>query len=337
MKENIESGMQSRYDMSFFTFRQLQRDHIRFMEEFTDSFKNEGAFISRILVNYMCYAQENERDSFEARMREVLDSGCHEESYADERLNINMTLADKMNEFAFKNHPLLKKRTVISAMLREFAAMTVAKREMIYSYEQYKLINAAISESNMLMVSISSGKEYEVKPYDIAVDENSLSYYLIGYSRLLGTDAQFECHSFKLNRIKECRRLYQEFMLTAKEMADARGISEQFGYAYIARNLTAREIEKTVVRLTSKGYNRLFLKIIAHQRPIPSAPPIRVEVNGEEYFELEFNCSHEQIHTYFFPFGAEAEIISPTRTRERFIKEYTAAVERYGGKDVISC
>ena len=57
MGESFETGGLSRYDMSFSTYRQIQRDHIRVEEEYTEEFRK--GFICRILINYMCYAQEN--------------------------------------------------------------------------------------------------------------------------------------------------------------------------------------------------------------------------------------------------------------------------------------
>ena len=40
MGEEFVSESLSRFDMSYFTFRQLQRDHINFKESYADKFEN---------------------------------------------------------------------------------------------------------------------------------------------------------------------------------------------------------------------------------------------------------------------------------------------------------
>ncbi len=48
MGESFDAGTISRYDMSDSTYRQLQRDHIRFEEKYAEKFSN--GFICRILI-----------------------------------------------------------------------------------------------------------------------------------------------------------------------------------------------------------------------------------------------------------------------------------------------
>ena len=68
--EVICIGALSRYDLSFYSYRQLQRDYIRFEQKYTEKFKND--FICRILINYMSYAQNHFRDKFEEDMLSYL-------------------------------------------------------------------------------------------------------------------------------------------------------------------------------------------------------------------------------------------------------------------------
>ena len=120
--------------------------------------------------------------------------------------------------------------------------------------------------------------------------------------------------------------------MSSKELKVAKDICDKFGAAYVARNLTSKQIEKTVVRLTERGYKALYLKSIAHQRPIPFSEPRVVLIDKTPYYELEFDCSYMQIRNYFFSFGTEAEIISPELLREQFIQDYKHAIERYDKK-----
>lgn len=333
MGEEFVSESLSRFDMSYFTFRQLQRDHINFEESYADKFEN--GFICRILINYMSYAQENFRIDFEAAVENILKNRECEEYSNGARITFTKALADKMGEFEFTNRDDFKKRPVITYILKSFAALRISEREKIYNYDIFKTIEKAFSDNELLYVKISSGFEYEVKPYSIEVDDNSGSYYLIGYSRRKSGEKDYECHSFKLSRIRICKSRYIESVLSARELRNAKEICEKFGCAYMIGNLSKKDIERSVVRLSARGYKELFLKVIARQRPIPVAEPKTVHIGGKVFFELEFDCSYRQISNYFFSFGKDAEIVSPLRIREQMIEKYSEALRNYRSeKDV---
>ncbi|MBQ8927900.1 MAG: WYL domain-containing protein [Oscillospiraceae bacterium] len=327
--ESFDAGALSRYDMSDSTYRQLQRDHIRFEEECAEKFSN--GFICRILINYMCYAQENFLKRFESDIEKAFVNTEHDQYKKDDRISFTKQLTEKIAEFDFSTNTSFKKRVVITYLLEQFTQLPLSEREIVYCYHQYTSIKQAMDKKELLIVKQLTGKEYEVKPFDIRIDENTLSYYLIGYSRLKGSIGDFESHSFKLSRIKECRSKHKEARLSYTEIKTIKEINDKFGSAYIARNLVKKDIEKTIVRLTKKGYENLYLKTISHQRPVPITLPKQIVLNGEEYFELTFDCSFQHIRNYFFSFGAEAEVISPLWLRELFMNDYRKALEIYHG------
>ncbi len=331
MSETIEVNALSRYDMTYYTFRQLQRDYIRFEEKYTDRFGNN--FICRILINYMCYAQEHFINQFEANVTERLKHANRDDYFKDDRISFTKLLTDKMLEFDFVSHKDFKKRTVITFILEQFTQLQLSEREKIYCYMQYQTTIELIAKNELFLVSLFSGNEYEVKPYSIEVDENTRSYYLIGFSRLKRSEDEFMCHSFKLSRIKDCKSRHKESILSSKDINTAKDIREKFGSAYMMRNLTKKDIEKTVVRLSEYGYENLFLKRISHQRPIPITEPKKIEENSKKFYDLTFDCSHQQIRNYFFSFGAEAEILFPLSVRERFIRDYQEAIKRYNSEN----
>ncbi len=327
MGESFVAGTLSRYDMSYSTYRQFQRDHIRFEEEYTERFGN--GFICRILINYMCYAQKFFLERFESDVVRYLDKKEHDEYFKEDRISFTKQLEDKFSEFEFSSYSNFKKRSVITFILEQFTMLALSEREIIYCYPQYQVITEVIDNYELLAVKLFSGKEYEVKPYNIKTDENTLSNYLIGYSRPKGGADEFECHSFKLSRIEKCRSRHKESFLSFKEIAVLKDINDKFGSAYIAKNLEKKNIEKTVVRLTEKGYEHLYLKVIAYQRPIPIKEPVQIGIDDKVFYDLTFDCSHQQIRNYFFSFGEEVEIISPLSLREKFMREYKASIERY--------
>lgn len=333
MREELEPGILSRYDMSYFTFRQLQRDHINFKESYADKFEN--GFICQILVNYMSYAQKNFLRDFEEAVAGVLENGGDEEYSNNARITITKELKGKMEEFDFSNRDDFKKRPVITYILKSFSALRISEREKIFNRQIFKTIENAISDNELLYIKNSVGNEFDVKPYSIEVDDNSGSYYFIGYSHRKSSDKDYECRSFKLSRIRICKSRYIESVLSAREIRNAKEICEKFGCAYMTGNLSKNEIERSVVRLSTRGYKELFLKVIARQRPIPVAEPKTVHIGGEVFFELEFDCSYRQISNYFFSFGKDAEIVSPLRIREQMIEKYSEALRNYRSeKDV---
>ena len=327
MGESFDAGTLSRYDMSFSTYRQLQRDHIRFVERYTEKFSN--GYICRILINYMCYAQDNFLERLENDVVNILNDKRHNEYIKDDRISFTKQLNNKISEFDFSANTAFKKRTTITFLLEQFTQLPLSEREMVFCYHQFTSIKQAMEKKELLIVKQLNGKEYEIKPFDIRIDENTLSYYLIGYSRLKGSGGDFESHSFKMSRIKECRSKHKEAQLTYSEIKTIKEINEKFGSAYIARNLIKKDIEKTIVRLTKNGYENLYLRIISHQRPIPIKEPQQIDVNDESFYELVFDCSYQQIKNYFFSFGAEAEVISPLWLRKRFMNEYKQSLEIY--------
>lgn len=327
MGESFDAGTLSRYDMSFSTYRQLQRDHIRFVERYTEKFSN--GYICRILINYMCYAQDHFLDRLENDVVNILNDKRHNEYIKDDRISFTKQLNNKISEFDFSANTAFKKRTTITFLLEQFTQLPLSEREMVFCYHQFTSIKQAMEKKELLIVKQLNGKEHEIKPFDIRIDENTLSYYLIGYSRLKGSGGDFESHSFKMSRIKECRSKHKEAQLTYSEIKTIKEINEKFGSAYIARNLIKKDIEKTIVRLTKNGYENLYLRIISHQRPIPIKEPQQIDVNDESFYELVFDCSYQQIKNYFFSFGAEAEVISPLWLRKRFMNEYKQSLEIY--------
>ncbi len=329
MGETIERGAMSRYDMSKKTFRIIQRDYIRFTETYTNTFNNANAFICTILVNYLRYAQENFRDAFQKKIRKRLNDKSKSEYTIENRVNVTKPLEKIMGTFDFINDKNFKKRPVITYIIERFAAMRLSDREKVFCYKQYKDICSAIDNNSVLHVELSSGKQFEIKPFDINIDDNSGSYYLIGYSRSKGSNEDFSCHSFKLCRIKDCTLTYEEFKVTGNQKSATNSILEKFGLAYMQDNLAKSDIKKTVVHLTRKGFHLLYLKLISHQRPVPISEPKCISIDGKDFYELTFDCSYNQIRNYFFSFGADAEIISPSSVREWFFRDYQNALRAY--------
>ena len=163
------------------------------------------------------------------------------------------------------------------------------------------------------------------------VDDNSLSYYLTGYSRYKGSGDDFTCNSIKLTRIKDCR--ITNIPADDTDIFKIQKILEKFGAARVIRNLEPKNIMKSEIHLTEYGYEILFLKRLNYQRPLPiKEPELVVAENGKKFYRLFFDCSFDLLIDYFLKFGHHAEIISPDRLKNMVkekLSEYSEVLKKY--------
>ena len=138
MGESFDAGTLSRYDMSFSTYRQLQRDHIRFVERYTEKFSN--GYICRILINSMCYAQDHFLERLENDVVNILNDKRHNEYIKDDRISFTKQLNNKISEFDFSANTAFKKRTTITFLLEQFTQLPLSEREMVFCYHQAALV-----------------------------------------------------------------------------------------------------------------------------------------------------------------------------------------------------
>ena len=340
---SLEETKQSRYQLDYFAFAQLQRDHIRFKQEFSDKFSNE--FIRHILINSLKDIYDNQKNVLEEMMEYIMNEkkGCNYEAdeflveyktmsdYSD-ILMFNRELKKEISCFDFVDKKNFNKRKLISYLLYRFTRLPLCERERIYCYTQYQTIKEAIKEKKMLQIYYYDNKKiFEIKPYRCMVDDNSLSYYLTGYSRYKGSGDDFTCNSIKLTRIKDCR--ITNIPADDTDIFKIQKILEKFGAARVIRNLEPKNIMKSEIHLTEYGYEILFLKRLNYQRPLPiKEPELVVAENGKKFYRLFFDCSFDLLIDYFLKFGHHAEIISPDRLKNMVkekLSEYSEVLKKY--------
>ena len=325
----LQDIKQSRYAISQFCTRQLQREHIRFKQSYVSEFPND--FICHILINYLSYAREHFKERLEKNVLDLMstnqsDNTLAEKAFTKGILSLTNDLKNELSFFQFNNQMVknnqrfFKSNKFFSYILEQFARMTMPKREIIYFYKQYKEIikNTDRNEKQkILRISFNGGKVFEMKPYICEMDENTFSYYLMGYSRAYGSNENFQCRSIKLSRITECSSTGEAFSLSPKEKHRIQKLYEKFGAAYIHPKLDPFSIKTTEVFMTEKGYNDFLVKF-SYQRPIPIEEPSEVKASelskkakedfkigsetdnaGKKFFKLKFDCSHNQLINYF--------------------------------------
>ncbi len=121
--------------------------------------------------------------------------------------------------------------------------------------------------------------------------------------------------SFALARMNMPTMQKKTFYLNKQEIKNIEDQITKYSAQYIIG-----KPEQIRVRLTPQGIEQYKRKLYSRPEKIDS-------LSSEDVYV--FDCPHLQAFNYFFPFGANAEILSPEPLRERFIEAHKAALEKY--------
>lgn len=228
--------------------------------------------------------------------------------------NVEYLLED-CDEDQYYNRPGLYIRSIIE----EYCSLPFIKRERIYRKDIYETIERACAEKRILKIKANYyGKDqlFYVYPYKIVPDPFHTQAYLVCYSRKAeDEEANKVVASFSMARINFPTMLTKTFYLNKQEIANIENQLLNYSPAY----LLGRP-EQISVRLTKKGKQSYQSRLYSRPEKIESLSSNNVYV---------FDCTQQQIYNYFFPFGSDAEIISPKYLRNRFKNAHTKALEKY--------
>ena len=207
----------------------------------------------------------------------------------------------------------------LRSIIEEYCALPFIKRERIFKKDTYDTIERACREQKILKVKADYyGKNqlFYVYPYKIVPDQLHTQSYLVCYSRKAEDEERDKIvASFSMARINVPTMLSKTFHLNKQEVSQIESQISKYSPAYL---IGKPELVK--VRLTEKGKR-------SYQSRLYSRPEKIEDLSSNEIYV--FDCTHQQIFNYFFPFGADAEIISPEYLRNRFISAHQKALERY--------
>ena len=373
--------MQQRYNLTDINKRRLTRNYINYEESYPSKFPNSfiNQILINYLTYLQYQNQEdypkklselletpsgkkttNYRITFNKALTDILDIKQWKKGV--QGFNYYTYLIGKTTYKSYKyNNENVSWTNFTTNILDRFLSLPQPERERIFCLEQYNIIKGSLDSkmpkivrivlknkmnnihSNTPGSAVSSKEQkiFDVKPYKLEIDDNSNSYYLIGYSKASNSKLNvYKLQCFKLIRIEKCEHLFNtNGELTEKEKADADEMIDKFGAAYIVGGLDPAYTEKSKIRLSSYGYNKQFLKQITRQRPIPTKEPKQVLIDKKTYYDLEFDCSFRQIENYFKTFGKEATILEPESLVKSFYNHYRQAYEnsKYGLIDYYLC
>lgn len=257
-----------------------------------------------------------EEQQIEKQISEYTSSKGESKLYHINDSNVDYLIED-CDEDQYYNRPGLYMRSVIE----EYCSLPFIKRERIYKREIFDTIERACSERRILKIEVPYfGKKqlFYVYPYKIMPDPYHTQSYLVCYSRKADeSDDNKIVASFTMAKINKLTMLTKTFHLNKQEVSNIESQLINHSPAY----LIGRP-EQIRVRLTENGKRSYQSRLYSR--------PNKIEVLSKDDIYV-FDCSHLQALNYFFPFGEDAEILSPETLRERFRNMHEKALKRYKG------
>ena len=213
----------------------------------------------------------------------------------------------------------------LRAVLEEYAAKTVYRREEIYFSRQLRLIRDSAANGELLCIQLKSGSRFDVRPYGVFPDRQETYHYLVGISCLDGLRASERVSSFRLSNLEKIRvSSKRSGRLTGRERTDIENSIRGKGIQFLVQQ------EETIrIRLTEQGWQDYQRQM--HLRPAA----VRKEAicDGAYYWEYTFSCTEFQAEVYFLKFCGDAKVMAPQSLRKKFADRYLSGWNAYSPPD----
>ncbi len=212
----------------------------------------------------------------------------------------------------------------VRALMEEYSQQPYYKREEIVFKPIFDIVNSAIEKHYILRFRNSNGKFFAIKPHSIQTDPLSMYHYLVGinldssYTSSMDMDNTLpDIISLRISRLSLPKDPILDYgQLSKKESLRISKELEQKGVQFLTSGQSVIQ-----VRLSDDGIKKYETQ--AHLRP-------RLLKKDEEDDHLYyFDCTDTQILFYFWRFGKDARIISPSGLAEQFRKMYKDAYDAY--------
>jgi hypothetical protein len=233
----------------------------------------------------------------------------------------------KRGFFSYNHETELSRGKYMGAVFEEYASLPFVEREKVYCHDLFENIVDAIDFKRAINIIYTQDKiPYFVIPYFLETDKLSMYNYLVGYARLaLSPNQSLSIHSFRITKIhavtieRHLKPGHGELSDSqrAEQLAKIKKSREKLGTMFISDEDKVAEIK---VRLTRKGKQKYIEQV--HMRP---SGYIKIG-NDDEYV---FTCPMRQAEYYFWKFGKDAQILSPSGLREKFLLLYKDALDLY--------
>ena len=251
------------------------------------------------------------------------------------QVDVCKLLVDLWNRDFFSVEPgeKITRGKFLIAIFEEYANKPYVEREKIYFERTFSDIEDAILQERPIIITYAqTDKPIFVLPHSLETDKLSMYNYLIGYARpaisffSTADGDDFSMESFRLSKIERVEFDRQQKAgsgkLSPEQCNRIKESRAKHGTMFIADEDQIYEIS---VRLTDKGKSKYINQV--HMRP---SQYIDAKHNSREHNSTYvFKCTIHQAKAYFFKFGSDAEILSPSFLREQFKQEYIKAAILY--------
>lgn len=212
----------------------------------------------------------------------------------------------------------------IKSLVEDYSRKTIFDRENIYYKSIIRDFEAFVNTENenkqRLLLTLSTGERFLVKPYRLSYDYEADYHYIVGMGSREGSK-DFIPVSYRISRINKYSLRSTSSgsgKIFEREKKDIEQKIKENGVAYILG-----KPGEHIVRLTPVGMN--MYNSIFHQRPAYE----HIQRNKDGSCLLTFIATNRQITNYFFTFAQEAEIISPKENRIWMQNRYKSAFDSY--------
>jgi hypothetical protein len=241
----------------------------------------------------------------------------------------------KRGYFSYNQETELSRGKYMGAVFEEYTMLPFVEREKIYCHDLFESIKDAIDFKRAMNIVYTQDKvPYYVVPHFLETDKLSMYNYLVGFARLTGSqDKTLSIHSFRITKI-HAAEIDRHLKPGHGELSDSRRTEqralikkgrEKLGTMFISDEENTIQIE---VRLTNKGRQKYIEQV--HMRPYG-----QLKAGSDDIYV--FTCPERQAEYYFWKFGKDAQILSPSALREKFSAKYREALELYEGGDFYDC
>ena len=216
----------------------------------------------------------------------------------------------------------------MKAIFEEYARKPMFEREQIYFKDIMEVLQRAIAQKRRVKIKILQkinpktnavyARVFHLMPYKIVHDKTGMFNYVIGYSEELkenGGTWPRRAACYRISRLSEARILADGHITKDECKTLDKMLAEK------EPQFLAGEIIEIKARFTDKGIESFNRQLYMRPRDFK-----KVEEEKNTYI---FRCTEVQAINYFFKIARDVEIISPARTREKFIQRYKDAYESY--------
>lgn len=228
-----------------------------------------------------------------------------ESSFSFKPSNCNKSIIETV---IYKYGPYQTISSFFRNLILDYLVLPQYKREQIIFSNNYELITEAIESQRKIIVH-SNQKRHIVSPYKIVTNKEELYNYLICLKHEKDSVTIMSFHLFKIDYVG---LLQETVSITEDDKAKLENVASFYPqFPFYKDSYSVVELSDTGVKMfESKYFNR----------------PTPYKIENNLYY---FNCSYNQLSLYFFPFGKNAKIISPSNLISSFKKMYQEAYNLY--------